>query len=1214
MLCNAAGETVTLLAIRSVVLKILNNDPVPDFFNLCQALRTGLIDVQLITTQNSRAHASILSQRSQRGSPRPNLHNPGSRGNPYAGTGYSSGNTLHGSVYYPKYLGPMLLFPSTLFYTLQRMVHGFPYMLVASKGRNVVNVPVSLNQEEIDLLNMRDDTRLYLFSGLSSTPNPAKTDILFPPIEIHVDGINTKQYVKGLKGKPGTCRPADITDHVKNLSRQFIINIVYSDAPEPYIMYLYIVNVRSPQKLVDYISKECPHISTQATLAAIKQDYEQNLDEDIIMDKSLLSLRCPITYARMKYPMKSTVCDHVQCFDGLSFLQMQERIPSWICPVCSAQLDQNTLAISNYMTEIIDNTHEDVDTVNLNFDGSWEVKKEEEDEQPPQKQQQKSPSSAPAQASSEPPAASVDDAIEIVSIDSESDEEEVPQPPPLHSPEEPSAQPQSAQSSPSTQDAQPASLAQNAPPVQPSPPQNQQSQPSQAYPPLQPPQQNVTSQPQTESTQYYTQAVPQATPAQVQPELRPTTEQSVQTSPQLRQNGPQMSLNFPPIHNYQRQPQARPASQQLYPQLPSQEQLASYAKKQPLQPPILQYYYYNPLTPPMPQFGDKNKQTPWKYGNPMPQVQKLPVQVGQTQQQNHTLYGPVPSVQNVYVQNIQRPAVNSVSFLHSVPSQAAPSTLPTNPPAVANSAASGPERPDLGDSEDEPLANRRDRPQHRHNPVVDDDDSDVTENRSAASRKLPQVCREPLDSSVSVINTIQRQFSRSVSPEETQNSERPQNGLSGSNAASNLNSEKAPTNGHVPQHANSYSQPPLRAVETPHRLLLLGDTPNASKPSQTSNTERYRQLVQSSSQMINRYNQMVLENPRKLPQEQYAQPAANPPAPQAQLNIEPLASQSPQAASVPIPPVNPPQDTPNRSPQLPQAQTENRSETEKVAEGVPKRTILQQPEEDDSIMVIDVDETQEKATQEPEQSENNATENENEEGRDVPMEAPEESSAQRESPEKEHSEIQKEAPKDVHEGSEPQETSTEGETRENQQEPQGSKEVQKSAEPQESRSEIARHSPEERPTEDSRQSPEIARPASSEERPQQPEHPPQQLPKRTQENTETSKEPLDPTKSTPRRVFSPTAFDVLQDDAPEKTKGLLGIEIASNVWKAKEQQNAQPILPMNERIQNMSIETPALKKRPVPTTERTWNKRLSRPKEKFEPSEVNALQIIELDD
>lgn len=408
--CYAAGENVRLLAVRTVVLKMLNNDPIPDFQNLFHALQTGLIDLGLISVQNNRlvAHSTTaVRQRQTVSNGSANVHSPMPQ--------------LYGSTYYPKYTGPLLLFPSTMFYSLLRMVHGFPFMMIASKGRNVANIPVHLTQQEVLQLNLSPNTKLYLFSGLSSSPDPSHTHIQFPPIEIHVDGINTKQYVKGLKGKPGTCRPADLSPYIRDLSRQFTINIVYSDAAEPYIVYLYIVNVSSPERLIEDISTK-ERITAQSTRRDIQREYDLNQDDEIVMATSSISLRCPLTYARMKYPVKSTKCEHVQCFDGLSFLTMQERIPSWICPICSAVIDSQLLAVSNYLKEILDSTSEDVDTVTLNPDGSWEAVNEDDTKHAGQQ----SPNSS-REATAVPESASHtthNDSIEIVSIDSESEDEQ----------------------------------------------------------------------------------------------------------------------------------------------------------------------------------------------------------------------------------------------------------------------------------------------------------------------------------------------------------------------------------------------------------------------------------------------------------------------------------------------------------------------------------------------------------------------------------------------------------------------------------------------------------------------------------------------------------------------------------------------------------------------------------------------------------------------
>lgn len=410
--CQVTGQNVRLLALRTIVLKMMTNDPLPNFDNLYGALQSGLIDASLMSDQLARLQ-QLANQ--IKGKPRGSgaaIHGSGEAGHRVS---------LHAKAirhdttpYNPHYKGPMLLFQGTIFYSLRRMLRRFPFMIPASKGRNLSNITIRLDESEIALLKSDPHMRLYLFSGLLSDKEPSRADIQFPPIEIHVDGINTKQYVKGLKGKAGTCRPADLTDYVKT-SKAFTVNIVYSDAAEPYLLYVYVVDARSPEEIVKYISTEREHILVATTKMLIAKDYEQNLDDEIVMATSSLSLRCPLTYAKLAVPMRSTLCDHVQCFDGLLFLTMQERIPSWVCPVCSKHIDPHTLAMSDYLQDILDHTSEDVDTVNINLDGSWEAVHEEalndddDDDLPPMAKEASAPQ---------------EEAIEVISLDSDSEDEQ----------------------------------------------------------------------------------------------------------------------------------------------------------------------------------------------------------------------------------------------------------------------------------------------------------------------------------------------------------------------------------------------------------------------------------------------------------------------------------------------------------------------------------------------------------------------------------------------------------------------------------------------------------------------------------------------------------------------------------------------------------------------------------------------------------------------
>jgi E3 SUMO-protein ligase PIAS1 len=71
-----------------------------------------------------------------------------------------------------------------------------------------------------------------LFSALEAALPPyARTDITFPAqIEVRLNGDEVKANYKGLKNKPGSTRPADITDFVRLSPANYRNNLVVTYA------------------------------------------------------------------------------------------------------------------------------------------------------------------------------------------------------------------------------------------------------------------------------------------------------------------------------------------------------------------------------------------------------------------------------------------------------------------------------------------------------------------------------------------------------------------------------------------------------------------------------------------------------------------------------------------------------------------------------------------------------------------------------------------------------------------------------------------------------------------------------------------------------------------------------------------------------------------------------------------------------------------------
>ena len=51
---------------------------------------------------------------------------------------------------------------------------------------------------------------------------------------------------------------------------------------------------------------------------------------------------------RMSMPCRPTTCDHLQCFDASLFLMMNEKKPTWTCPVCDSPAKYDDLMVDGY--------------------------------------------------------------------------------------------------------------------------------------------------------------------------------------------------------------------------------------------------------------------------------------------------------------------------------------------------------------------------------------------------------------------------------------------------------------------------------------------------------------------------------------------------------------------------------------------------------------------------------------------------------------------------------------------------------------------------------------------------------------------------------------------------------------------------------------------------------------------------------------------------
>ncbi|KAH8196613.1 hypothetical protein TruAng_009207 [Truncatella angustata] len=208
--------------------------------------------------------------------------------------------------------------------------------------------------------------------------NQGVQDIAFPyQSELKVNGGEMKANLRGLKGKPGSTRPVDITDSLRldkvaygnNIDFTYALTTKvnkYDKSRQKYYFAIYLCRVSSIEDLVVKIrGRKIPKASV------LKELTKKANDPDVVATSQVLSLKCPLTYGRLKNPCRSTTCNHIQCFDVTSYLYLQEQGPQWICPICNKSATFENLAVDEYVKDILDRTHEDTEQVTIEPDGEW---------------------------------------------------------------------------------------------------------------------------------------------------------------------------------------------------------------------------------------------------------------------------------------------------------------------------------------------------------------------------------------------------------------------------------------------------------------------------------------------------------------------------------------------------------------------------------------------------------------------------------------------------------------------------------------------------------------------------------------------------------------------------------------------------------------------------------------------------------------------------
>ncbi|XP_043933824.1 E3 SUMO-protein ligase PIAS1 isoform X2 [Protopterus annectens] len=199
----------------------------------------------------------------------------------------------------------------------------------------------------------------------------------FPPnVSVKVNGkpCSLPGYLPPMKNgvepkRPS--RPVNITSLVR-LSTTVPNTIVVSWTSEigrNYALAVYLVKQLSSAVLLQRLRARGIR-NPDHSRALIKEKLTADPDSEVATTSLRVSLLCPLGKMRLSVPCRAITCTHLQCFDATLYIQMNEKKPTWICPVCDKKAPYEHLIIDGLFMEIL-NCCTDCDEIQFKEDGSW---------------------------------------------------------------------------------------------------------------------------------------------------------------------------------------------------------------------------------------------------------------------------------------------------------------------------------------------------------------------------------------------------------------------------------------------------------------------------------------------------------------------------------------------------------------------------------------------------------------------------------------------------------------------------------------------------------------------------------------------------------------------------------------------------------------------------------------------------------------------------
>ena len=241
--------------------------------------------------------------------------------------------------------------------------------------KNDLKTVFIVNDETLAQIRNESMTVMVCMNSLESG-NAICLSSLENPVDMLVNGQCVsfpKHHAKGHHGPiPREAYGVDVTEHCVNGENELLFHSDSFDERMTDIVFgVYITKNRS----VTDLCRGVPRLSESECHSHVLNVFgSSSSGSDVSVVSSKVSIKCPLSLARIEMPARSRNCSHLQCFDLRTFLEVNYHTPRFICPICSGEAPFSSLVVDLFFLTILKSIEDDsVKEVELHPNGTWRV-------------------------------------------------------------------------------------------------------------------------------------------------------------------------------------------------------------------------------------------------------------------------------------------------------------------------------------------------------------------------------------------------------------------------------------------------------------------------------------------------------------------------------------------------------------------------------------------------------------------------------------------------------------------------------------------------------------------------------------------------------------------------------------------------------------------------------------------------------------------------